>query len=116
MLSTKTEDMIRRIAIVLIFVGVAVSGYFLFGTQDIVINNERPEREVVVETVVEKELDSRVKAAQDAKQAEVEAAAKKAHDNAYSHAMDEIKLEVLTEYRKEVQMMETELSKSVGAF
>lgn len=108
--------MLKKTSIALLALVVIGGGYFLFGTQDIVINNERPEREVVVETVVEKELDSRIKTAQDAKLAEVEAAAKKAYDNAYSHAMDEIKLEVLTEYRKEVQMMETELSKSVGAF
>jgi hypothetical protein len=95
---------------------VIVGGLTLFKQPDIVYERLEPEKEVVVETVVEKELDSRIKTAQEAKLAEVEAAAKKAYDAAYTQAMDEIKLEVITEYRKEVQQMETELSKSVGAF
>lgn len=72
--------------------------------------------EVVKEVVEVKELDRRIQEAQDKARLDVETKAKSAYDSAYNQAMDEVKLEVVKEYKKEVQQLETDLSKKVGQY
>lgn len=91
---------------------------FTYNSETVVVMNERamevaPEEPEVIEV---KELDRRVQEAQDKAKIEIESKAKSAFDSAYNQAMDEVKLEVVKEYKKEVQQLETDLSKKVGQY
>lgn len=107
----------KRLLIALVGVGIAVGAFFvLTNVGSIVEVQNHIERVEVEKEVVVPELDKRVMEAQEAARDEIKAKAQQAYDMAYEQAMKEVKLSVVETYRKEVQAMETELSKEVGAY
>lgn len=108
----------KRLLIALVgvgIVGVAVYAITNVGSSLEVVSPQVEHVEVEKEVVVP-ELDKRVMEAQEAARDEIKAKAQQAYDMAYEQAMKEVKLSVVETYRKEVQAMETELSKEVGAY
>lgn len=79
------------------------------------VKNEKQIVEVEKEVVV-KELEARIKEAQNTAKNAIETKAQKAYDDAYGQAMKEVELEIVSAYKKEVEAIETSLSKEVGAY
>jgi hypothetical protein len=108
----------KRLVIALLGVGI-VSGTAYVATNvgsSLEVVNPRVEQIEVEKEVVVKELEKRILEAQESAREEIETKAQAAYDSAYEQAMKEIQLEVVAQYRKEVQEMETSLSKEVGAY
>lgn len=95
----------------LVMLGLGVL-YFVPSTQEFV--TERVVEVEKVETV--DALEARIKAAQDDAQASTTAKAQAAYDAAYEQSMNEVKLKVISDYKKEIEKIETNLSKEVGAY
>lgn len=95
-------------------VGVVIVAVGLFVQSEVSVQNVQTE--IVEKEVVVGELEKRISDAQNANLSDVEAKAQSAYDSAYNQAMKEIELEVISQYKSEIEVIETELEKEVGVY
>lgn len=75
-----------------------------------------PEVQIQVEEVQVDALEKAIKDAQDAKQTEIKATAQSAYDEAYTHEMKTVELEVISEFGKKLDARQIELEKETKVF
>ena len=96
-------------------VGVIFGGYYI-ANKTSTIEYVAPEVQIKVEEVQVDALEKAIKDAQDAKQTEIKATAQKAYDEAYTHEMKTVELEVISEFGKKLDARQIELEKETKVF
>ena len=98
----------KKVAILVIVLGVILGGIVLTKKETVVYQNAEP-------TVVEKEVDAlqtEILKAQDSKKSEIEAKAQQAYQEAYDYEMQKVELEVIKASKTRLEERQKELEKA----
>lgn len=105
----------KRLAIAVTVVGVIFGGYYI-ANKTSTIEYVAPEVQIKVEEVQVDALEKAIKDAQASKESDIKAAAQKAYDEAYTHEMKTVELEVISEFGKKLDARQIELEKETKVF
>jgi predicted S18 family serine protease len=106
------QHYMKRLAIVVITAGVILGGItFYRGSQ---VDYTKTEPQVIEKEVQVDALDTAIKDAQKLKKEEMESIAQKAYDESLSNQMNKVELEVVTNFKKQMEERQSKLEDKIS--